>query len=103
MPVWTSPGDGGLSTSGWTIFMRLPKVCGLPKKTNTLPGVSRSQFHLMPLKNTISISPVLSATITLRRLTALKRKVLAPVLSFGQLSISVPAWLRCMNIELPGP
>ena len=99
MSLW----EGGLSTSGWTMLSLFPNFCGFPKKTNTLPGTRRSQFHLIPLKKTISISPVLSATMTLRRFTALNLKTLAPLLSAGQLSISVPAWLRWTKTELPGP
>ncbi len=31
----------GTSTSGWTMFMREPKACGLPKKRKVAPGTSR--------------------------------------------------------------
>ena len=49
----------------WPILMRLPKLCGLPKNMKRLPGLRRSKFQRMPLKNTISIVPLASSTITL--------------------------------------
>ena len=63
--------ESGASTSGCTILRRLPNTEGLPKKMNVEPGTSRLCIHFTPLKNTISISPLSSATRTLRRLTAL--------------------------------
>ena len=45
--------------------MRFPKLCGLPKKMKRLPGLRRSKFQRMPLKNTISILPLASSTMTL--------------------------------------
>ena len=62
---------GAASTSGWTTFILVLNSCGFPKNTHSVPGFSFSNIHLMPLKNTISISPVPSDTHTLILLTRL--------------------------------
>ena len=53
------------STSGWTMFMRPLNAVGLPKNMNSAPGFSLPYIHLMPLKKTISMSPLPSETHTL--------------------------------------
>ncbi len=70
---WVGELSDGASTSGWTMLMRCPYAWGFPKNTNSLPGTRRLKFHLMPLKNTISILPLPSSTVTEKRFTALKR------------------------------
>ena len=61
----------GSSISGCTILNLPPYRDGLPKKMKTLPGWSFGHRYLIPLKNTISIIPDSSATITEKRCTAL--------------------------------
>ena len=48
------------------MFRRPLNSEGLPKNRKALPGLSRSTFHFVILKKTISIWPVPSSTITLR-------------------------------------
>ena len=61
----------GASTSGWTMFRRVPNTAGFPKKIKVWPGTRRACIHLTPLKKTISISPLSSETMALKRLTML--------------------------------
>ena len=51
--------------SGWTMFILPLKFVGLPKNMNSLPVFSFSDTHFIPLKKTASISPLLSAIVTL--------------------------------------
>ena len=53
------------STSGWTMLIFPLNAAGFPKNMNSLPGFNLSNIHLIPLKKTISMSPVPSLTHTL--------------------------------------
>ena len=78
LPVTAEPVGkvGAASTSGWTMFIRPLNAVGFPKKMNSAPGFSLSYIHLIPLKKTISISPVPSLTHALIRRIVLNFNVL---------------------------
>ena len=71
------------------MLMRPLNAVGFPKKMNSAPGFSFSYIHLMPLKNTISISPVPSLIHTLILRIVLNLSALALLPFF--VSPSLPA------------
>ena len=70
VPVFTAV-SWMLSTSGCTMFSLLLKTDGFPKNMNSFPGSSFPYIHFIPLKNTSSIIPLPSDTVTFILFTAL--------------------------------
>ena len=65
LPLPCDSALSGLSISGWTRLKRPLNSCGRPKNIHSLPTVSFSATHFVPLKNTASMMPLPSESITL--------------------------------------